>query len=546
MAEPLTLMVLQSPDVPLRGELLTVSAPGGIIGRSPLCGVCLADTRVSRQHARLVCHGGRWSVIDLASSGGTFINGVQIEGSTGVPLTPGDLIDIGPWRMRVHGDGTRTWAVEQTMATIADDRMGSPASVARRPTQRLEAMSSCIDQLVRTRNEGELARAVLRSAIEGTGFRRGAMLRLTQSVDQAEVLASLSLERGVWKELESGELTVPTSLLRTAGSGNTAVVDAQQASVSESMTIAEQSIHSAVCAPVRLEGRVVAMLYVDSRGGESPIKDSASFCEDLAQLYGLAIAYAAKVDLERRQGELRNELERARVLRSMLAPADLVCMAGYRVAHAMVAGSYVSGDMFDAHMLSDGVPAVLFGDATGHGVGAAMLTALAQSHLHAELAHCPSVLDAVLRTNKFIAERDTGGAFISLWAARLEPRGSIEYVDAGHGHWLIVRSGGIVEVAPAASGPPMGVLVEAGYMVGRAQLEPGDRLVLYTDGVCEALDSTGEQFGQPGICAALSVAAGCEEDVELVLALVKSNGVQLADDATVMSIQWIGSTDRVE
>jgi phosphoserine phosphatase RsbU/P len=149
-------------------------------------------------------------------------------------------------------------------------------------------------------------------------------------------------------------------------------------------------------------------------------------------------------------------------------------------------------------------------------------------------------LCAVQRTNKFIAERDTGGAFISLWAARLESDGRVEFVDAGHGHWLIVRSSGSVEAAPPASGPPMGVLVEAGYVVGQAQLGLGDRLVLYTDGVCEALDSSGDQFGQAGVCSALSDSTGCEDDVERVLALVRSTGGQPADDATVMSIQWMG------
>ncbi|MEM1422368.1 MAG: SpoIIE family protein phosphatase [Planctomycetota bacterium] len=534
MDPTLVLVVIASPEEPSVGARLACAAGGSSIGRSVTSTHCLAHPAVSRKHAHVARHAGGWSVVDHGSSAGTRVNGVAIAPETPAPITPGDELGIGPWRMRVEGDARQP---PSTLATLSGD--GAPATVFA-PSRRLESLSACIASLAQTSGERALARAALAHAMDGIGASRGAVLK-PPTRDGAGAPLVLALERagGVLREMREGGLRVPRSLVTNACAGRTAVIDDGTRSTDIAVSIAEQSIHSAVCTPVTLDDRVVALVYVDARESEARIRDGASFVEDVAQVYSLALAYDARREIERRQASMRADIERARTLRDMLAPPERVDAGAYRVAHAMRAGAFVSGDLVGVLTRDDGRVGVLFGDASGHGVGAGMMTALAQSYLHSELEHDGGLGAAIERTNRFIATRETQGAFVSLWAALLSGDGSVTHVDAGHGHWMVVRADGSADGPVETAGPPLGVLEEARYPESSLELGVGDRIVLYTDGVSEREDGSGEQIGRSGVAAALAGSSSCEGDVEGVLAVLDALRSGAHDDATVMSVERI-------
>ena len=175
----------------------------------------------------------------------------------------------------------------------------------------------------------------------------------------------------------------------------------------------------------------------------------------------------------------------------------------------------------------------------GHGVGAALLTSLAQAHLHAEITRERNLVTAVERTNTFIARRPTDGSFVTLWAGHLHPDGRFDYVDAGHGHWLIARSNAQTETVERAAGLPLGVEADLPYTLEHGHLAPGDRIVLYTDGIIEQ-QVDGVPVGASQVAAIVGEQDSCEADVRAVFDAV--GGVEMADDATVLSVQFQHAT----
>lgn len=547
MAKPLILRTILSPPepgvdaLPIGQGVVHPSVMGDdeLIGRSPDCAICLPDSRVSRRHARLVRVDDRWAILDLGSAAGTRVNGVRIASDPAppTPIRAGDTIDIGPWRLLVDGE-----TATSPLVTLTGD--GTRAT-SLAPSRRLRVLSATIDALSGTTTESELAIAALRGALEGSGFRRGAILTPVEG-GGVGAIATLERSRDGESSPTAAELRIPRSLIATALGGATAAVDAGEVPPDQASTIQSQGIHSAVCTPVIIDQRVAALIYLDSRAHEATISDGAPFAEDIGQLYALALACAHRQEMLHRQVQMQAELERARVLRDMLAPAELHRSGAYTVAHAMRAGALVSGDLFDIIEPSSETaadlrhPVILFGDASGHGVSAAMLVALSQAHLHSAISSGTAPLDALHRTNTFIATRQTGGAFLSLLCLGLGADGSVSLIDAGHNHWLIVRNDGSTESPPPPSGPPIGVIPEAAYLPIQLRLAPGDRLVLYTDGVSEVHNEEGAQHGAEGVRAALAGSASIQEDLDRIARLLDASGQTLIDDATVASIEFHG------
>lgn len=538
MADPLILHRLEGPAEDASAARCTLEADTSV-GRSVENDLCLPDPSVSRRHAVLRRTGQAWFLTDEGSTSGTTLNARRLEPGTPAPLEPGDRIGIGPWLFRVADDPTAARTVGLTI-----DQPGTAAVPI--SSRRLDALSQCLDEMERAGTAQELALAVLRASMQGTGFGRAAVLLPASGPGGAEeapaLLAGLVRTRGGVVALEAEGFAPSSSLIEKARTGSTAVHTARAGGdmVAPAHSIAEMSIHSAVCVPVRPDRRVAALIYLDARSGESPVRDAAGYCEDIARLYAFALTRDAQADLKRRQESLRIELERARELRAMLAPPPVARCGMFRHASRTIAGLFVSADLFDAIAHPDGSATVLFGDASGHGVGAAMLAALVQSHLVSALAAGAGLEEAVTQTNRFIATRPTGGRFVSLVAARLGADGSVRMIDAGHGHWMIARRDSDPFHAVRANALPLGIDAEARFNGADAALRPGDRLVCYTDGIPDQVNPAHHAFGFERLDNAVRSSDGCETDVTRVFdALLRhADARPLDDDATVASVQF--------
>ncbi len=503
------------------------------IGRSVSCGLCLLDATVSREHAALTWFGDRGILVDLRSSRGTFVNGIRIEPKSPTAVAVGDLLTVGPWTFRIHLAGERTTGVQ-----TVDDTADAAVHVERLPTTmqgdpeegRLDLLIECIANLNDAQDEAALARAAVAAALKGTGFRRAALLR-ADSIDSIDVLASLR------RDVRSDEAFVfSRSLVREAGRGHVVSMSATDVAV-DGRSIADLGIQSALCLPVQLGGAVAAVLYLDSRRGERANNPAnTAYCQAVARACGLAMANIKRADLERRQASLHGELSAAREVQRVLVPADSGEHGTIRYGVRMRPGLFVAGDLFDVFPLADGRVGVFIGDVSGHGLGPALVMAMTQAHLHAQLAAHTDPARVVEEVNRYVADRVAGGRFVSLWLGLLSRDGELNFVDAGHGHWRILRAGGEVERASGGGGIPVGIDRGRRFESRSTRLHTGDRLLLFSDGVVEQRNPTGEEFGVNRLLDAVRDStfdpiAAIERAVESFAA-----GVAPSDDATVACV----------
>jgi len=200
---------------------------------------------------------------------------------------------------------------------------------------------------------------------------------------------------------------------------------------------------------------------------------------------------------EARQAErMGRDLEVARSIQQGLLPQVAPSVDGYEIAGWNDPADETGGDYFDWIELPDGRAMITLADVTGHGIGPALVTAVCRAYGRANLPLGPDLSAAMGRINGLLMDDLPRGKLVQLVAAVIAPGGSIHMLSAGHGPLLVYRAGSGEFERHNAHGVPFGVTAAIGY--GPAQevdLEPGDMLVLITDGFFEWEDHDGEQYG---------------------------------------------------
>ena len=189
---------------------------------------------------------------------------------------------------------------------------------------------------------------------------------------------------------------------------------------------------------------------------------------------------------------VRDELEIARELQSDLLPSELPEVPGYLFAHSYRTANEVGGDFYDLTRLPDGRLALMVADASGHGMAAGLVMAIANATLHTALDLDPAPEPVLAMLNRTLCRTGTTRTFMSAFYGVLTPEtGEMEYVCAGHPFPLLRRAGGRIEEL-GCGGYPLGLREPLRMERGTVTIAPGDLLLLYTDGLPEALDAKGE------------------------------------------------------
>jgi serine phosphatase RsbU (regulator of sigma subunit) len=261
---------------------------------------------------------------------------------------------------------------------------------------------------------------------------------------------------------------------------------------------------------------------------------------------------------------LEHELEIGRQIQAGFLPESLPAIPGWQIAAYFEAAREVAGDFYDAFYLNRfNRTALIIGDVCDKGVGAALfmtlfrslLRASANSDQYVDLDEAPfsqgkdqpaadHLLRSVKLTNNYVA--NTHGhtsMFASLFFGLLNPdTGTLTYVNCGHESPVILNSGKVKSVLDV-TGPVVGIFPHANFRVEEIQLEPGDTLFTYTDGVSEAMNPAGEQFGNDRLCALLTVS---ESDADTLVDRINSGlrdfaaNASQSDDITMLAVKWDG------
>jgi len=204
---------------------------------------------------------------------------------------------------------------------------------------------------------------------------------------------------------------------------------------------------------------------------------------------------------------LKNDLEVARDIQQAMLPAGLFSASGVETYGMSRPANTVGGDFYDVLALEDGRVVVTVGDVAGKGSPAALLMALLLAMMRTLVDEKLEAAELVTRLNKQVCRHAPGSRFITLFYAVYEPlTGRMTYVSAGHMPPLLLRADGACERL-TEGGIALGMFEQSTYTTGEVQLQPGDLLAVYSDGITEAENHAGRPFDEIGLETALKASS---------------------------------------
>jgi sigma-B regulation protein RsbU (phosphoserine phosphatase) len=241
---------------------------------------------------------------------------------------------------------------------------------------------------------------------------------------------------------------------------------------------------------------------------------------------------------------LERELEIGHQIQADFLPDSLPEVNGWQIAAHFQAAREVAGDFYDVFNLTDGLLGFFLGDVTDKGVGSALFMSLYRSLLRAFISDGRSWIDsgktddrsevlhrAVFQTNQYVCQTHANPLFATLFIGILDPyTGEFQYINAGHNSPQILRKDGTRnELRP--TGSTIGVMADIDFNVGQASLEPGDALVIYSDGMEDTTNPAGEFFGRQRL-------------LELILPSVSA--ANLVERLTTSLLNFMGEAKRFD
>ncbi len=311
-----------------------------------------------------------------------------------------------------------------------------------------------------------------------------------------------------------------------------------------------------LCAPLRShQGPVGVIQILNHKGGGFSDGDLA-FLDALAGSIAIAIENARMYEqlsaqvaaLERAVHEhnellaLRRELDIARDIQQSIVPKSFPDRPDVCLFADMIPAQEVGGDFYDFFFLDETRIGILVGDVSGKGVPAALFMAMTRTLLRSAALACATPGECLARVNALLIPDNTAEMFVTVFYGILDlASGRLVYSSGGHNSPYVLRSGGRVEVLPRTRGTVLGMLDGIEFATGDGTLGAGDGLVLFTDGITEAMDHAGSLFGEAGLEAALARCGSStpKQVVQRILGDVDRHaaGAPQSDDITALVLR---------
>jgi sigma-B regulation protein RsbU (phosphoserine phosphatase) len=252
---------------------------------------------------------------------------------------------------------------------------------------------------------------------------------------------------------------------------------------------------------------------------------------------------AKNASLEQAQAQLKAELEVARALQIAILPATFPAKPGCDGAARMIPATTMGGDFYDFIELPDGRIGLVMADVSGKGVPAAFFMAVARTNLRDLAVNYPEPGACLAQTNEMLCAQNPMELFVTVFYCVFDTStGTLRYANGGHNPPYVRRADGSVEALAGAGGLVLGVMPGVSFPDHTVQLLPGDRLVLYTDGVTEAFNSADEPYGVERLLAEVKAhgdgAAGALVERICRSVTVFADTAPQSDDITLTVLKW--------
>lgn len=487
-----------------------------VLGRHPECQIQLDSNMVSRRHAQVVGEGTQFFVEDLGSGNGTFVNGKKIDGRT--QLAHEDRLKVGPILFRFEteqGDESKQSSVGSVLeagfdigfsadeddgaATImgAVSGVGGFGGLDVRPESKLKAMIEISRSLAGTVDLEKLLPQILTTLFNiFPAADRGCILLKEES--NGEMVPRAFKHR---REGEDATVKLSRTIVSKVLEEKSGILSADAASDSQfdaSESISNLSIRSMMCVPMMgLAEEPIGIINIDT---QNPVKQFQE--EDLDLLMSVAGQAALSYESARLMSSYMekqkqdNEMDIARGVQQGLLPSSVPNVEGYEFFASYHSAQAVGGDYYDIFELPDDKIGLSFGDVAGKGVPGAMIMARISSCVQNTMRFVHEVGPAVEAINDHMCDSAVEGRFVTYVLVILDTKNHrLSLVNAGHMSPMILKPDGTLDEFPEESiGVPIGVMDGFPYEVVDRDLAPGEIVVLFTDGVDEAMNPAGELY----------------------------------------------------
>ena len=494
------------------------------IGRSRDCDFFLNLNSISRRHAVIDMEDGVLQLKDEGSVNGTYLNDSRIDSR---PLNHSDRVRFGNAEFIFYQEP-------------------NPASTTRMLRAKDTSLQMLLD-VAKAINSSlileDILQKVLHSVIEITGCERSFLLNKNE-LKEWVILAQV-IEKGNQNLLGTPQISMSTvNKVFESGVAMISIDVDSDTDIRSQNSIVSLGLRSIMCVPMKIKNGIWGIIYVDSnRRAKNFTKEDLNVLECLADHAAIAIenAHLQKSLLEKQR--IEQELEFAAIIQQSFLPSSPPKVRSYSIEARNVSAKIVGGDFFDFLSLDSRRLGIAIGDVSGKGVPAALYMARLISDFHF-LAQNESSPAAILKKmNEQLTLRSRRGMFVTMLYLLLDlESGAVTYVNAGHLPFLIQHQGRI-HLLSEGEGIPLGILPGAEYRDSQFTLAPGNRILLYTDGVTEAADTNQERFSLERVIRHMAEAAPTAQLAQSLFEEVQhfSAGAPQHDDITLLCVHRLSA-----
>jgi serine phosphatase RsbU (regulator of sigma subunit) len=499
------------------------------IGRSSRNDICISDPFASRLHAEIRRENEQVMLVDNGSANGTFVNGQRVTGS--LRLNVGDIVRIGETEIEYTSgeqdmlSGATVYLTGLAGQSLPADTITSPIP-ARSTTDLISSIRSGsisgearASSAARTAMKPEAPGRDLLSIVSQVGI---ALLPRTSLEDTLKmtvdlVFQAIPAERGFLFLKENGELSCKIA----RGASQAALPTASQVQLSRSITnkvisegasvltsdamhdprfqaqhsVVLSQIRSVMAVPLASGEEIFGMVYVDNPFNNRFQEEDLKVLTTIASVASIKIENDRLLDERLEKRRMEEELKVASEIQMRLQPFSPPKLSGWDMTGVSFPCREIGGDYYDfIHRKRDSHLIVAVGDVSGKGTGAALLMSSLHAAVRAQSQTRASTSEVMGEINQYIFENSPSNKFLTLFYGGLDPTtGTLTYSNGGHNAPIFVRRSGEVERLDKG-GLPIGMMQGVAYQEASVTFDPGDVLVIYSDGITESINERDEEF----------------------------------------------------